>query len=546
MLKLFQSLSSAAVFTDSEGKKIKGKEAIENIVREEGANLPPELAALVAGAFTPGDEELQVQQRIEELNKKQLAALETQKETEKTLQEKLTSAIEALPEKIANAFAKGRLEQEIKTGESDLERARENLATKDEQLIRRGEIIKASKKAGISVEERKLFASEENRADILKEKELRDSRESIDKLFKKGEESGIRTDFLKLSAETGTGTGIETIEGTLAKAQTTGGAIKFGTKLLKDAGVDTTGLTQRLSEEGITGATEDLPRSKIVEVFEQFAREANTALSKEVVDLSNDLSDRGIFKPSRKKFIEAGGEELFKGVKTVGEVSQVKGGISNVAEIKEVERLEGRVETKKAELKALGPKFQEGGGLFSAQGKVPGPVPAGRRTRYLSEEELRERSRLMSNPSLNVNTEDLSPEDLLKVAPMAGNTSGVTIPTTSPATQARKVSATSVQEPQVAKSAQGQIEGIAGFDSSTALFNDSVSRFEQAVSLIPTEISLEGNHKVEVVINGAQAFETMVPSIKELVIGEINTSISQFMKNNLKMPGDFNREEVIV
>lgn len=60
------------------------------------------------------------------------------------------------------------------------------------------------------------------------------------------------------------------------------------------------------------------------------------------------------------------------------------------------------------------------------------------------------------------------------------------------------------------------------------------SKIEGIISKMPTEIALTGNHKVEVIINGASVLQNIEPGIRELVKSSIQKSFKNFIdKNNM-------------
>ena len=65
------------------------------------------------------------------------------------------------------------------------------------------------------------------------------------------------------------------------------------------------------------------------------------------------------------------------------------------------------------------------------------------------------------------------------------------------------------------------------------LFDDFQKRFEKSIAMIPSSIELNGNHVVDVNINGAEAFAQMEETFKELVIAKVNTGI-QLLVGKLK------------
>jgi hypothetical protein len=67
---------------------------------------------------------------------------------------------------------------------------------------------------------------------------------------------------------------------------------------------------------------------------------------------------------------------------------------------------------------------------------------------------------------------------------------------------------------------------------STNRFTQGIAKFEQAVAkmaaiIIPEKIEMMGNHKVEVIINGASVFNEMKPEIQTMIVSEIKKSMSR-------------------
>ena len=50
---------------------------------------------------------------------------------------------------------------------------------------------------------------------------------------------------------------------------------------------------------------------------------------------------------------------------------------------------------------------------------------------------------------------------------------------------------------------------------------------------MPTDFSMQGNHKVEVIINGASVLESMAEPIRNLVVGEIGKALDHYVQKNL-------------
>lgn len=70
------------------------------------------------------------------------------------------------------------------------------------------------------------------------------------------------------------------------------------------------------------------------------------------------------------------------------------------------------------------------------------------------------------------------------------------------------------------------------FGESISQFNNSASTLAQTLSSFPSEVGHNVNGRVEVVINGAQAFETIGPQIAELIDAKIGAAINDFTRNN--------------
>lgn len=75
-------------------------------------------------------------------------------------------------------------------------------------------------------------------------------------------------------------------------------------------------------------------------------------------------------------------------------------------------------------------------------------------------------------------------------------------------------------------------ENNSAFGDSINQFNSSASTLAQTLSAFPSEVGHNINGRVEVIINGAQVFETIGPQMSELIESKVNAAINDFTRNN--------------
>lgn len=72
---------------------------------------------------------------------------------------------------------------------------------------------------------------------------------------------------------------------------------------------------------------------------------------------------------------------------------------------------------------------------------------------------------------------------------------------------------------------------MGSFAQQMETFSGLVDKFSAAISAMPTEIQLQANHKVEVVINGATVLTELEPTIRKIAIESTNKALSNFREN---------------
>ena len=87
------------------------------------------------------------------------------------------------------------------------------------------------------------------------------------------------------------------------------------------------------------------------------------------------------------------------------------------------------------------------------------------------------------------------------------------------------------QPPQIDMAAMNNLNAAMG------QFNTSANALAKAISTMPSTISLTANHKVEVIINGAQAFSEMEPSISKMIISTTNKELNRFIEQKFPEVG---------
>lgn len=68
------------------------------------------------------------------------------------------------------------------------------------------------------------------------------------------------------------------------------------------------------------------------------------------------------------------------------------------------------------------------------------------------------------------------------------------------------------------------------FHTNINIFGNFINKFGEFVNKIPSEITMTGNHNLNVIINGAEAINSLQSSLKDLVTGEINKSINNLIR----------------
>lgn len=91
----------------------------------------------------------------------------------------------------------------------------------------------------------------------------------------------------------------------------------------------------------------------------------------------------------------------------------------------------------------------------------------------------------------------------------------------------------------------GKGTGITINPESLSTFNQSITQFVTAsdklstsLNNFPREITLNANHKLEVILNGAQVLAAMVPEMQNLIINETKTMLNDFIKDKLPDLGE--------
>jgi len=80
----------------------------------------------------------------------------------------------------------------------------------------------------------------------------------------------------------------------------------------------------------------------------------------------------------------------------------------------------------------------------------------------------------------------------------------------------------------------GQPPNIEGFSSSVNVFNTAVQDLGKILNAFPHTISLEANHKVEVIFNGAEVLQSLLPQIEQIAVNKAKEALTQYTsKNNM-------------
>lgn len=82
-------------------------------------------------------------------------------------------------------------------------------------------------------------------------------------------------------------------------------------------------------------------------------------------------------------------------------------------------------------------------------------------------------------------------------------------------------------------------ESISRFNTAVNQLGVQINNMREAISRIPTEITMNGTHRVDVYVNGAQVFNEIQPGIASLIRSEINNSINKLIKTKMPQMGSF-------
>lgn len=82
-------------------------------------------------------------------------------------------------------------------------------------------------------------------------------------------------------------------------------------------------------------------------------------------------------------------------------------------------------------------------------------------------------------------------------------------------------------------------ESISRFNTAVNQLGIQINNMREAISRIPTEITMHGTHRVDVYVNGAQVFNEIQPSVANLIKSEINNSINKLIKTKMPQMGSF-------
>lgn len=73
--------------------------------------------------------------------------------------------------------------------------------------------------------------------------------------------------------------------------------------------------------------------------------------------------------------------------------------------------------------------------------------------------------------------------------------------------------------------------------ASIRTFAESSSKLSQALSAFPAQIALEGKHTVEVIVNGTQALQEILPEVSQLIAKETKSQINKLLQNKFPDAG---------
>ena len=80
-------------------------------------------------------------------------------------------------------------------------------------------------------------------------------------------------------------------------------------------------------------------------------------------------------------------------------------------------------------------------------------------------------------------------------------------------------------------------EATSNFNASVTKFSSSAASLATALNSFPRELTLTANHRVEIVITGAQALQNMLPAVTELIVAKGKEQINNMLKTKFPTVG---------
>ncbi|MBN8904882.1 hypothetical protein J0H58_31405 [bacterium] len=81
------------------------------------------------------------------------------------------------------------------------------------------------------------------------------------------------------------------------------------------------------------------------------------------------------------------------------------------------------------------------------------------------------------------------------------------------------------------------VQQVGGFTSAAQALSQTFNVFAghaqaltQALSAMPRQLTIQGTHQVNVVINGAEVLSRLTPEIQQMVVGEVKTQLGRTFK----------------
>lgn len=532
---IFRSLSSVKAFDDGQGNKITGEDAERRLVLEEIKKVNPQLGKnlTLQDIVLPGKEEAALLEKIRSENEKQTNAIEALIKIQQDYLAEVDTATNEIPEALNKSKEVGRLDSDIANLNSQIERDR----AAQEPLSKQKGKIEGLRELGLSDSDIEALGSEANRKAIEENERLLKQEEALNasiKLFKaeRAKTTGV--------AETVTGLALGPLGAPLSIERASDAVDSIAERTTGTQARDEGGLFTDLNRNVAQYVTPNLDPKEAAKFSDDLRKKfKDQGVDDSYLPSPQELNEAGIGGEDSidpKRILDAYASALKKAVQVNNE--SLKGTEQKLFDAGLDPTVQQTYFTNKEELKDFnlnGRKYED---VVKEEAILKERIDKNEKARGLKQD-----ARDLVLPP--VTPPQIPPGNPRKVDNLAGlqliDPNG--LGSTNRINISEQFAANRQSQPQPREQFESLAKGFdvsfKDFDKTTMTFNNSVSQFEKATANIPSNISMEGTHKVEVVINGAEAFKNMEASITNLVTTEINKGINRFMKNNLKMPGTF-------